>query len=212
MRKSIKRRAYSGLIVNIIFVSLIASFLASTLKLVTEHYQSRLFENAQTHLGLMLFFPLIGFILIFLLRKLIFHGKANKGITEIYNTLENRKNELPAYKILSHYVNGFLTVIFGGSTGVEVSTVVATAAIGSNAYKKTGLAYKYKTEIVSAAVAAGVATLFGSPLAGLFFAIEAIARRTSRTIVLAATLSVLVAWCFCYFTGTEPAFNLHPEP
>lgn len=212
MRKSIKRKAYSGLVFNIVFVSLIASFLASTLKLVTEHYQSELFEKAQSHIGLILIFPLTGFALIFLLRTLIFHGKANKGITEIYNTLENRKNELPGYKILSHYANGFLTVIFGGSTGVEVSTVVATAAIGSNAYKKTGLAYKYKTEIISAAVAAGVATLFGSPLAGMFFAIEAIARKASKTIVFAAILSVLVAWSFCYITGAEPAFHLHPEP
>lgn len=212
MRKSIRRKAYSGLVFNIIFVSLLASMLASTLKLITEHYQSEMFHKASDYFGIVLIFPLIGFTLIYLLRKLVFHNKPNKGITEIYNTLENRKNELPFYKVLSHYANGFLTVIFGGSTGVEVSTVVATAAIGSNAYKKTGLAYKYKTEIVAAAVAAGVATLFGSPFAGLFFAVEAIARKVSKTVVLSAVLAVIIASATTYFVGAEPLFVLHPKP
>jgi CIC family chloride channel protein len=212
MRRIIRRKAYSGLLFNVIFVSLLASFLAATLKLITEHYQSRMFEKTSEHFGLVLFFPLIGFTFIFLLRKFFFNNKPNKGITEIYNTLEKRRNELPIYKIISHYVNGFLTVIFGGSTGVEVSTVVATAAIGSNAYKTTGLAYKYKTEIVGAAVAAGVATLFGSPIAGVFFAIEAISRKFSITILLSAVVAVVVASCFSYFTGAEPVFDLHPQP
>ncbi|WP_106293780.1 chloride channel protein [Arcticibacter pallidicorallinus] len=212
MRKSIRRKAYSGLVFNIIFVSLLASMLASTLKLITEHYQNEMIHRASNYFGLVLVFPLVGFTLIFLLRKLVFHNKPNKGITEIYNTLENRKNELPFYKVLSHYANGFLTVIFGGSTGVEVSTVVATAAIGTNAYKKTGLAYKYKTEIVVAAVAAGVATLFGSPFAGLFFAVEAIARKVSNTVVISAVLAVIVASATTYLVGAEPLFVLHPKP
>lgn len=212
MRKSIRRKAYSGLVFNILFVSLLASMLASTLKLITEHYQSEMFHRASHYFGAILILPLIGFTLIYLLRKLVFHNKPNKGITEIYNTLENRKNELPFYKVLSHYANGFLTVIFGGSTGIEVSTVVATAAIGSNAYKKTGLAYKYKTEIVAAAVAAGVATLFGSPFAGLFFALEAIARKVSRTVVFSAVLAVAVSFATTYFIGAEPLFKLHPKP
>lgn len=212
MRKSIRRKAYSGLILNIMFVSLLASMLASTLKLITEHYQNEMIHKASNYFGLVLIFPLVGFTLIYLLRKLVFHNKPNKGITEIYNTLENRKNELPFYKVLSHYANGFLTVIFGGSTGVEVSTVVATAAIGSNAYKKTGLAYKYKTEIVVAAVAAGVATLFGSPFAGLFFAVEAIARKVSKTVVISAVLAVIVAFATTYLVGAEPLFVLHPKP
>lgn len=186
--------------------------LASTLKLITEHYQNEMIHRASNYFGLVLVFPLVGFTLIFLLRKLVFHNKPNKGITEIYNTLENRKNELPFYKVLSHYANGFLTVIFGGSTGVEVSTVVATAAIGTNAYKKTGLAYKYKTEIVVAAVAAGVATLFGSPFAGLFFAVEAIARKVSNTVVISAVLAVIVASATTYLVGAEPLFVLHPKP
>ena len=212
MRKIIRRKAYSGLLFNVIFVSFIASLLAATLKLITEHYQHLMFEKTTTHVGLILFLPLIGFTFIFLLRKFFFNNKPNKGITEIYNTLEKRKNELPIYKVISHYVNGFLTVIFGGSTGVEVSTVVATAAIGSNAYKTTGLAYKYKTEIVAAAVAAGVATLFGSPLAGVFFAMEAISRRYSISILLSTVLAVLVASGFSFVTGAEPVFELHPQP
>jgi Chloride channel protein EriC len=96
----------------------------------------------------------------------------NKGITEIYKTLDQRKDHLPLFKIPSHYFNGFLTVIFGGSTGIEVSTVVATATIGNEVYKKEFSAKMYKRELVCTGVCAGVAILFASPLAGWLFALE----------------------------------------
>ncbi|WP_233701882.1 chloride channel protein [Kaistella treverensis] len=37
--------------------------------------------------------------------------------------MDQRKDHLPLFKIPSHFINGFLTVIFAGSTGVEVSTL-----------------------------------------------------------------------------------------
>jgi len=84
---------------------------------------------------------------------------------------------LPLYKIPSHFVNGLLTVIFGGSTGIEVSTVVATATIGSGSQQKDKALKSYKSELICAGITAGITALFCSPLAGILFSIEVISKK-----------------------------------
>ena len=96
-----------------------------------------------------------------------------------------------------------MTVIFGGSTGIEVSTVVATAAIGNAAYEREFSAKKYKEELICAGVTAGVALLFTSPLAGLLFALEVIARKRNKTLIISCSVSALIAWLFL-FISKEP--------
>lgn len=115
---------------------------------------------------------------------------------------------MPAFKIPSHYFNGFLTVIFGGSTGIEVSTVVATAAIGSVAQTKTATANVYKTELICAGITAGISTLFGSPIAGFLFALEVIAKkRISKTVIFSSIISLVVSWLMLFVTGETRLFN-----
>src|SRR5579859_3898448 len=212
MRKLVIRTAYRCLIINTIFVSILATLLAEILKGITETFEEHLYEKGRYLSFSIIFFPALGFTAIFILKKYFFGNNANKGIKEIYHTLENRKDKLPSVKIISHAINGFLTVIFGGSTGIEVSTVVATATIGATAYRKTDIANKHKTEIIAAAVAAGITTLFGSPLAGIFFAMESISKKASKTIGASVILAALVSAFSLYLIGDEPIFHLHPKP
>ncbi|ULT46312.1 chloride channel protein [Niabella defluvii] len=142
--------------------------------------------------------PTIGITAIYFLRKYLFLNRKNKGITEIYKTLDQRKEHLPFFKIPSHYLNGFLTVIFG-STGVEVSTVVATATVGNMGYKREFSAKMYKRELICAGVTAGVAVLFASPLAGWLFAMEVIARKVRKSLIISCTASALIAASFIFF-------------
>ncbi|MBC7417372.1 MAG: chloride channel protein, partial [Pedobacter sp.] len=154
MRQRIIRVNYLKLLISSILVSLASALLAASLKSITEKYEDLIFHKVSGIPILFIILPSVGITIIYFLRKYVFSGKQNKGIKEIYQTLDNRKNSLPAYKIPSHYFNGFLTVIFGGSTGVEVSTVVATAAVGALAQRKTAIANIYRTELVCAGVAA----------------------------------------------------------
>ncbi|SDT42803.1 chloride channel protein, CIC family [Mucilaginibacter mallensis] len=219
MRKAIIRFHYFKLIIVSIIVAVFSILLADSLKKVTGFYEDHILQKASNFPLLFVLLPTIGITAIYFLRKYLFKGKANKGIKEIYQTIENRRDELPAYKIPSHYFNGFLTVIFGGSTGIEVSTVVATAAIGSAAYKRKSIANIYKTELICAGVAAGVATLFGSPLAGFLFAVEVIAKKLTKTIFISCACSALIAWGFMFifdhntlFNFTVTSWNFHAVP
>lgn len=194
-RKKIKQHNYFKLIIASLVIALLSAILAFLLKHLTESLEYIIFtfvNNFNTALFVIL--PTIGITSIYFLRKYLFKNRKNKGITEIYKTVDQRKDHLPLFKIPSHFINGFLTVIFGGSTGIEVSTVVATAAIGNATYEKRFSARMYKKELVCAGVTAGVAILFTSPLAGWLFAIEVIARKTSRTLFISCTVSALAAW------------------
>jgi CIC family chloride channel protein len=195
MKNTTSKVQIIGLVVSSIVVSIISVILADSLKSITEHAETFIFNQSKNIPLLYIVLPSVGITAIYFLRKYVFRGKANKGIKEIYQSIDNQKNTLPAFKIPSHYLNGFLTVIFGGSTGIEVSTVVATAAVGTMAQRNISLVKAYKTELICAAVAAGIAILFASPIAGFFFAIEVIARKNvSKTNILSSACAVLVAW------------------
>ena len=151
------------LVVVSMLTALICCICAFSLKWTTEHFQHELYSFAVKTNGIwFVVFPTCGITTIYFLRKYLFRNRKNKGITEIYKTLDQRKDHLPLFKVPSHLLNGFFTVVFGGSTGIEVSTVVATATVGNEAYKRDFSAKMYKRELVSAGVVASMASV-GDP-------------------------------------------------
>ncbi|STC98268.1 chloride channel protein [Chryseobacterium carnipullorum] len=207
-RKIIQRHHYFRLVLVSILISICASFLGYSLKLITEHFQKNIFHFAEnTNSIFFIFLPTIGITAIYFLRKYLFRNRKNKGITEIYKTVDQRKDHLPLFKIPSHYFNGFLTVIFGGSTGIEVSTVVATATLGNAVYERQFSANIYKLELICAGVVAGVSILFGSPFVGWLFAMEVIARKFNKTLFISCTTSALISGIFLYFLKSEPLLS-----
>lgn len=193
VRKNIKLIRLRKLVVVSAVIGFLAAFLGLILKHITEHYEHVLFGQSQKNWIFLLIFPIFSLSLISLLRTYLFKKKENKGIKEIFITIRSRKKNLPSYKIPSHLINGFLTVIFGGSTGIEVSTVVAAATIGSVAQQKENLFARYKTQLICAGVAAGITALFCSPIAGVLFAYEVISKKLNRSFVIACSISVAIA-------------------
>ncbi|RAV30015.1 chloride channel protein [Sinomicrobium soli] len=207
MKKKTIRKSYYGLITGAITVGILATLLGYSLKKITEFFEEHFLGLVYTWPWWSVVLPSVGITLIYFTRKYLFKGKKNKGIAEIFHTLDHRRDELPFYKVPSHYINGFLTVVFGGSTGIEVSTVVATAALGASARRKESVANSYKAELICAGVAAGITVLFGSPLAGLLFAIEVISRKANRTMLLSCGTAVVPAWGFVYFFDSGRLFD-----
>ncbi|HUH25868.1 MAG TPA: chloride channel protein, partial [Flavobacterium sp.] len=131
----------------------------------------------------------------------------NKGISEVLEAVRSQK-KIPSYKVLSHFFNGFLTVVFGGTTGIEVSTVVATAALGDMASRKDVIFKKYRKEFMGAAIASGVTILFCSPLAGLFFSYETIGKQKTKVFWITHILSVAFATAILFLMNVHPLVDL----
>lgn len=191
-----------------VLIGFLASFLALSLKRITENFETILFSKAHLNTVYYFIFPLFGLTVIYFLRKYLFNNQKNKGIQEIFESINSPSKKLPLFKIPSHFINGLLTVIFGGSTGIEVSTVVASATIGSVAQHKGGFLNQYKTEFICAGVAAGITALFCSPIAGILFAFEVISRKFNRVFLLTTLIAVGISCGLIYLLEEPVLFSL----
>lgn len=197
---------FRKLVIVSILIGFLSAFLGVILKKTTEHYEEVFFSKATLNPILFIVFPVFGLSIIYFLREYLFKKKENKGIKEIFESTNTKSNNLPSYKIPSHFINGLLTVVFGGSTGIEVSTVVASATIGSVAQRKENIFRQYKTELICAGVAAGVTALFGSPIAGILFAFEVISKKMTRAFLISNLIAVAVAFGLIFLIDEKPLF------
>ena len=196
------------LVIVSLVIGLLSAFLAISIKRITEYFQKIFFHQAENHTIYFLVFPFVGLSLIYFLRLYLFNKKENKGIKEIFESTNSKSKNLPSYKIPSHFINGILTVIFGGSTGIEVSTVVATATIGSVAHQKESFFKKYKIELIAAGIAAGITALFCSPIAGILFSLEVITKKASRVFFLTTIVAVLITLGLLEILNEPPLFAI----
>jgi len=198
---------YYKLVAASLVIGVISGLLAITLKQITEHYEHILFSKAESNNFYFALFPIVGLSLIYILRHYVFKKKDNKGIKEVFESTE-KGTKLPAYKIPSHFINGLLTVSFGGSTGIEVSTVVSTAAIGSLAHEKETILKRYKKELICAGITGGLTALFCSPLAGLFFAYEVVIKKANKIFLISNILAALASFALIIIMNEQPLFAL----
>ena len=208
IKKNHRSIIFQKLVVASILIGFLASFLAISLKKITEYYETIFFFKSSNSPWLLLVFPIFSLSVIYFLRIYLFKRKSNKGIKEVFEVTQNKNKNLPLYKIPSHFINGLITVAFGGSTGVEVSTVVATATIGSIAQQKENTFRTYKSELIGAGVAAGITALFGSPIAGILFVIEVISKKTSKVFFLTNGIAVLISFALLSLLDEKPLFAI----
>lgn len=188
-------------------VGIVVGLITLMFKNLVEQYEHLLLYKAKNFKLFFIVFPFIGLALIYFLRQFVFNKKKNKGISEVLEAVRFKK-KIPVYKIPSHFFNGFLTVVFGGTTGIEVSTVVATAALGDMASRKDVIFKKYRKEFMGAAIASGVTILFCSPLAGLFFSYETIGKQKTRIFWVTHILSVAFATAILLLMNVHPLADL----
>lgn len=188
-------------------VGIVVGLLTLMFKTLVEQYEHLLLHKAKDFQLFFIVFPFIGLALIYVLRQFVFNKKKNKGISEVLEAVQSKK-KIPSYKVLSHFFNGFLTVVFGGTTGIEVSTVVATATLGDMASRKDVIFKKYRKEFIGAAIASGVTILFCSPLAGLFFSYETIRKQKTKVFWITHILSVAFATAILFLMNVHPLVDL----
>lgn len=208
LKKNYPLIAFLKLGIASIIIGVLSSFLAISLKRITEYFESAFYNDAFKFHFYYYLFPFIGLGLIYLLRLYLFKNNENKGIKEVVDVIQNSSKKLPPYKIPSHFINGFFTVLFGGSTGIEVSTVVASATIGSVAQQKANFFRKYKDELISAGVSAGITALFGSPIAGILFSLEVISRKKNTFFWITNLCSVAFASALVYILNEPILFYI----
>lgn len=141
--------------------------LTSVLFLYSLNYVGLLREE---HKSLLIGLPLAGLLIVFLYNR--YGGRASKGNNLLFEEYYNPKGGIPLLMAPLVIIATLLTHLFGGSAGREGTAVQYGGTYADSIAKKLTL-NKTQTRItLICGIAAGFASLFGTPLAGTLFSIE----------------------------------------
>jgi CIC family chloride channel protein len=197
------------LFIVFILIGFLSAFISISYKNTTEYYEKIFFHSATINRLFFIAFPLFGLSAIYFLRHYLFNKKENKGIKEVFENTNSASKDLPRYKIPSHFINGLLTLVSRGSTGIEISTVAATATIGSVTQRKERVFRKYKKELICAGIAVGITVLFSSTIVGnSFFSLEIISRKLTKVFLFTNIISVAIATGLSYILNEKHLFEI----
>lgn len=197
------------------FVGTLGGIASSLLKQLTHIVASFLQNDLHWEYKYYLYFafPLIGLLLTVLyIRTFIRRSKFEHGIPAILNDINHRGAKMDFHNIYSQIISSALTVGWGGSAGLEAPAVASGSAIGSNFGKFFNLNYRETTLLLGCGAAAGISGAFGSPIAGMVFAMEVILPDFSIPAVIPLLISAAFASVVSYFIYNEPLFVLVTEP
>lgn len=141
--------------------------------------------------------PIFGILLTVFVVKRFLGGTIEKGTSQILYAVAKKASIIPKKQMYAQIVTSSLTVGLGGSAGLESPIVITGAAFGSNYAQRYKLSYKDRTLLIGCGVAAGIASAFNAPIAGVLFAIEVLLVDVSISaftpIMIAAATGALVS-------------------
>lgn len=115
------------------------------------------------------------------------------GVPEVMVALYRNKGAIRPQVALFKSIASAFTIGSGGSAGAEGPIVQIGSAIGSNLAKYLRVNPEHTGTLLGCGAAAGIATVFNAPIAGIFFVLEILLRdfslRTFTPIVIASVFS-----------------------
>lgn len=180
-----------------IAVSLIAKFLVSLINLVTNisfygSFSLNFHSPAQNHLGLwVIVIPAIGGIVVGIMA--LYGSKAIRGhgIPEaMEQILVNQSKIKPVITFLKP-VSSAIAIGTGGPFGAEGPIIATGGALGSTLGQIFKITSNERKIILAAGATAGMAAIFGTPIAAVFLAIELLLFEFSPKAILPVALACI---------------------
>ncbi len=155
--------------------------------------------------------PVGGGLIVGLINKYLLPANEARVIPGVIESLSERGGYLSPRKSVGEAISNIISVGSGASMGREAPTVALGAALASHLGSLLKLDEKQMRTLVGCGVAAGIASSFNAPIAGVMFALEVIladyAVTTFTPIVLASVIGTVISRA--YF-GNVPTFAI-PE-
>jgi len=115
------------------------------------------------------------------------------GVPQVLHALIRKKGRIPTRIGLVKVIASICTVGSGGSAGAEGPIIQIGSTTGSAIGRRLGANKEHMGTLVACGAAAGVASIFNAPIAGVFFALEILLRdfslRTFTPIVISAVFA-----------------------
>jgi CIC family chloride channel protein len=133
--------------------------------------------------------PIIGILLTIFVVRNVLNGELETGSSRILYAIAKKNGILPRKQMYAQIITSSLTVGLGGSAGLESPITITGAAFGSNFAQQYHLSRKNRVLLLGCGVAAGIATAFNAPIAGVLFAIEVVLTEVS----IGAFIPIIIA-------------------
>ncbi|MEM1184735.1 MAG: chloride channel protein [Planctomycetota bacterium] len=160
-----------------------------------EHEVEVLREQFEASAGLWLLplIPMVGALLSGLLVWKWASEAKGHGVPQVMKAIIQRDGEIPLRVGIVKIFASICTVGSGGSAGTEGPIVQIGAVAGSFLGQKLNISREQLRTLVGCGAAAGIASIFNAPIAGVFFVLEILLRdfsvRTFSPIVVASVFS-----------------------
>lgn len=197
----------------------LVGFVASGFTIIADHTQALFREISAAHTYLPLIMSPVAFALTVWMMLIFFPGISGSGIPQaiagrIFRDHKNWNRLLGARVIVGKVILTLIAMMGGAAIGREGPTVQVGAAIMMLCVEWAGL--RIQPAAILAGTAAGVAAAFNTPLAGIVFAIEELARafehRNSSmiltAIVISGVSSLAILGNYTYFGQANVTFNI----
>ncbi|WP_225552156.1 voltage-gated chloride channel family protein [Sphingobacterium bovistauri] len=155
---------------KLLFISLLLSLLvgsASAGFLISLDWVT---DYREEHLWIILFLPIAGFSVSWVYLR---YGKnVEQGNNLLIDTIHDGGERIPFRMAPLIYIGTILTHLFGGSAGREGTALQMAGAIADQFSKPFRLSKEDRSTLLLSAIAGGFGAVFGTPLAGMVFALE----------------------------------------
>lgn len=136
--------------------------------------------------------PIVGALLTGIVLR-VMGETAMPGVSAVMYAIHRRKARLDIKIAAGKWIASTFTIGSGGSAGPEGPIVTIGSVIGSNFARLFRTNVQDRVTLLGCGAAAGIASVFNAPIAGIFFALEVLLRdfsmRTFTPVVIAAVIS-----------------------
>ncbi|TVQ61018.1 MAG: chloride channel protein [Phycisphaerales bacterium] len=140
--------------------------------------------------------PMLGALLTGLLVHYFAREARGHGVPEVMDAIVRRGGKVRPRVAIVKSIASACTIGSGGSAGAEGPIVQIGAAIGSAISQVLRVSREHTNTLLGCGAAAGIASVFNAPIAGVFFVLEILLRdfsvRTFTPIVIASVFSTAV--------------------
>ena len=157
--------------------------------------------------------PIVGAILASVIGRTLQGGESVPGVSTVIYAVHREKSRMPLTTAIRKWLASTLTIGSGGSAGAEGPIVTIGASIGSTIARWMRVDVQNTATLLGCGAAAGIASVFNAPIAGVFFVMEILLRdfslRTFTPIVIASVVSS--AWTRSLLGAEAPLFLVDPK-
>ena len=202
-------------VLNALLVSVVAKVMVALINIVTGISFYGTVANAESspvgnHLGLwVILIPVIGGLIVGIMARFGSMAIRGHGIPEAMEQVLTNQSKIPPIVTLLKPLSAAVSIGTGGPFGAEGPIISAGGAFGSLIGQLLRISGYERKILLTAGATAGMAAIFGCPVAAIMLAIELLLFEFSpRSIIPVALACITGAAGHLFFFGTQPMFAM----